>query len=95
MFTRCGISIFSNYNKNRKVIVLFLILFTSNLVYAGNTEKAIRAAARASYKQTNLDDKVKKLEKRYLSDEVRKYGGWTINISKIFIEKKVVYTWEF
>jgi len=62
---------------------------------AGNEQDAMKALAKATYKQTNLDDKVKVLEKKLLSKEVRIYGSWATTIVKIHLEKRVTYEWTF
>ncbi len=58
-------------------------------------QEALRKFTKASYKEMGLDEQVKQLEKRYLSKEVIFYGGWTAQISRVVIEKRIVYEWTF
>lgn len=77
------------------VVLTTAITFTPTTGSSSNVEDALKAVAKATYKQTGLNKMVKRLERKYISDEMRKYGGWAINIGKVFIERKVSYEWTF
>lgn len=71
------------------------ITITPHLDNTGEKKDAIKAVGKAVYKQHRIDKKLRQLEKRYLSDEVRFYGGVVINLGKIITEKKITYEWTF
>ena len=60
-----------------------------------NYKQALQAIGEATYKQTELDKKVKKLEKKYLNKDLKKYGGYTILITDIMINQRFQYEWKF
>jgi TolB-like protein len=64
-----------------------------------NEAAAFRAVAEATYKQTGAEVEVQKsvhiLEKRYLTDDERKYGGWVIIGVRLIEGQTVVWTWTF
>lgn len=62
---------------------------------ANDETKAWTALAKATYVETGLDKKVKKLEKKYIHEKIRIYGGWTAQMIKISKEKKISYEWTF
>lgn len=77
------------------------ILSTSLMVgYTPNQSSAdeglaLKALAKASYRQAKVDVQVKSLEKRYVDDEFKKLSGYALLISKVINEKKVSYEWRF
>lgn len=62
---------------------------------SGNEQDAYKAIAKAYYKQVNLDEKMKELEKKILSEELRKYGSWATTAIKIRLEQRITYEWTF
>jgi len=71
-----------------------LILFFSNICCASE-KQALTKALNAAYYQLELDDDVKRLEKKYIPEKVREYGGIVSILAKITIDKRITYTWEF
>lgn len=78
-------------------IILLTTSITVSRVPASsdNTEKALIAIGKASYKQFGVDKKVKKLEKEYVPKEIRKHGKWIAIGIKLVNEKKISYEWTF
>jgi len=63
---------------------------------AQNDEKtALIALGKATYIKSGLNVHVKNLEKRYISKEMREYGGWIAVIGKTIGEKKISIEWTF
>jgi hypothetical protein len=60
-----------------------------------NYKQAAQALSEALYKETGLDKKVKKLEKKYINKDLKKYGGYTILIADIVVNQRVQYEWKF
>lgn len=58
-------------------------------------EEAVRAIGKALYKELDLDEPVKRLEKKLITKEIRENGKWIVIISKIAIEKRISYEWTF
>jgi hypothetical protein len=51
------------------------ILLTPELA-SGDDTAAIKAFMKATYVQTGMNKQVKVLEKTYVNDDMRAYGGW-------------------
>ena len=60
-----------------------------------NEQDAYKSLAKAIYKECDIDDMVKRLEDKYLDEDVKKYGTILINVGKIAVEKKITYEWTF
>ncbi len=67
----------------------------SSVVNATEETEALKHVGKASYKYFQLDRYVRKMEKRHLSNDVRKYGGWVSTGIRIAVDKKITYTWSF
>lgn len=78
-----------------KHIVLILIFTLCNAAYAGEDEKALRKAGEAAVKHFKIDRMLKRFEKRYIHDDVRTYGGYTITVADIIIKQRITYEWTF
>lgn len=81
---------------------MFGILILSTAIGVGSTrgpasekEDALKALAKATYIQTGVNKQVKELEKEYVPEELRKYGGVLTGIAKAINEKKVSFEWTF
>ena len=68
---------------------------TGSRTPAGQEQDALKALAKATYIESGLDKDVKRFEKEFLPDEVRKYGGWVTTIIKIERERQITYEWTF
>lgn len=77
------------------VFVLSASIGVTQFADASEERDALRALAKATYKQTNLDDRVKLLEKKYISPEMKKYGGWASLIIRVATEKRISAEWTF
>lgn len=56
---------------------------------------APRYAAKALYKQMELDAIVSRIEKRYLDEDLLLYTGYVGLGIRIATEKRITYRWEF
>ncbi len=56
---------------------------------------ALRALGKATYKQANIDDVVKKYEKKNISEDIKKYGGYASIIVRLAVEKRISAEWTF
>ncbi|HEY8390183.1 MAG TPA: hypothetical protein VIL26_04440 [Clostridia bacterium] len=77
-----------------KVCLYLLLFFFCSFGYASE-KQAITKALTAAYYQLELDDEVKRLEKKYVPETVRKYGGVVSFLTRIAVDKRITYTWEF
>lgn len=73
----------------------FALIFLSMFTFASNEQKATKALAEATYRYTKLDKKVKYLEKRYLNEDLKEYGGYLAIITKLLEERKIICEWKF
>lgn len=78
-----------------RFLVLVLLLSISSSAFAGQDEKAIRKAAEAAAKHFELDKMAKKLEKKYINDDVRYYGGYAWIVADVVIQQRITYKWTF
>ena len=81
-------------------LILLLALGMGLLVHRANAdEKMILTIAEAACKQTGTEKNVKryvrKLEKRYVPDDLKPYASWTFTLTKAAVERKIVYKWTF
>lgn len=76
-------------------IISTAITVGADRVPSSNTQEAIKAVGKATYKQTGIDKRVKKLEKKYIPEQLREYGGWITMIIKVSSERKITYEWTF
>jgi hypothetical protein len=72
-----------------------LFIFSSGQAVADPYDDAVKQAARAYYKHTDLDDRIKDLEHRYTSPAVRKSGGIIVFIAKLVIDKRIDFKVKF
>lgn len=77
------------------LILSTAIILNNNVGDTGNEKAAIKALGKASYKYSKLDKEMKKLQERYLNEKVIYYGGWTTQIAKVVIEKRITFEWRF
>lgn len=63
--------------------------------YADPEREAIRAMGKALYKEADLDEFTKRLEKRYVPDFIKEYGLWPTLVVKIVTEGRISYEWRF
>ena len=59
------------------------------------SRNAVKALAKATYKELKIDDNIVRIEKRYVTKPMRKYGVWIVTIVKIQQEKRISYEWTF
>ena len=71
------------------------ITIQSSRLPAGEAVDAYRALAKATYLQTESDQIVKNLEKKYTPKYVKEYGPWIAGITKVAIEKQFSVEWTF
>lgn len=61
----------------------------------GSETQALRAFMKATYLQTGMDKSVKNIEKEYVTDSMRAYGGYVAVLAKVFTERKITYEFRF
>lgn len=76
-------------------LLFFIMLLFSHCVFASSERDALKALGKAAYKQTDLDDYARKMEKKYISKEMKDYTAWAILVIKTITEKKISYRWTF
>lgn len=79
---------------NNIVLATYLAIGSPNGVTMPD-DQAPRYAAKALYKHLEWDQHVNRLEKRYLSKDLKKYGGYVILVTRVATERRVSYTWRF
>lgn len=57
--------------------------------------QAARWLGKAVAKEYRLGDYAKRLEKRYVHKDVKKYGAYVAIPCKIIIDRRIVFRWEF
>lgn len=62
---------------------------------ASEQEDAYKALMKATYLETDMDQKAKQFEKRYLPKELKEYGGWITGVAKIAKDRKISFEWTF
>ena len=80
------------YSVNSLILSMFLSVNTQQGLPDRDAPKYV---AKAVYKELNLDEITKRLEKRYVGNDLRKYGGYAILVTRIVSENKISYNWEF
>lgn len=74
---------------------LFLSAAVSISPSSSSKKDALKVLGKAVYKSSHMDEKIKYYERRYLSDEARKYGGYVVTMARIIKDKRVSYEWTF
>lgn len=59
------------------------------------TQDALRALKKASYKEFKIDQYAKELERKYLPKIAKEYGGILAFTYKLTQEKRVSFEWRF
>lgn len=81
------------------LIVTMAISYQFTRQPTGNSEDALKAAAKATYIQTGAEKDVNKIEKRleekYVPQIVKDYGGWIAAIVKVGTEHQISFSWNF
>jgi hypothetical protein len=75
-----------------------LTIYTSapiDRVFLDPEKEAWRHLGKASYRQFNIDDYVKDIERRYVPRWVVRNAGTIMVFAKIIDEQKISYTWRF
>lgn len=70
----------------------------SNKIRRGTSseqEQAVAAVVRGLLGQPSVGRVIKRVEDKYVSEEVKKYGGAISATAKIITEKKITYKWSF
>lgn len=84
---------------NTLFLTIVISFESDRLPSSDDGERALRHAGRAvleiAREEYKFDDKLKKFEKRYLPEKLKKYGGWTILVIRITSERQIRYEWTF
>lgn len=76
-------------------LTAFVSVLPADQANANSDQEVVKYVGKALYKQLDVDDHIQRLEKRYLSKEIRKYGG-AIGVGvRILTEQKISYVWKF
>lgn len=78
-----------------KYIAIILVSIFCTVSNASTEEQAIQKAGEAVVKELGIDKKVKQLEKQYVPEFIKKYGGIAIAIVKIHEDQYIRFEWEF
>ena len=73
-------------------LLLATAITISSGIPSGDKGRATTAIAKATYKSSHLDDELRRWEKKNLSKEFRKWGGYLIVTGKAISERRL--TWE-
>lgn len=71
------------------------IILAPEIGNSGDASAGMKALAKATYKQSHMDKKMNELEKMYVNDDVKKYGGYSISVTKLMVERYISYEWRF
>lgn len=63
--------------------------------YDGSKDAAIRTLAMYNFKAYSLDKDFKKLQREYLPEEFKRYGGIAAAITSAVARKRVSFVWTF
>jgi predicted nucleic acid-binding Zn finger protein len=86
---------YSRYILRSAACACGLYLGTGQHVQADEYQIAVRKAAHAYYKYSDLDDYFRELERRHVPREVKKYGGTIAAVTTLVIEKRITMKWTF
>jgi len=75
-------------------LVLTGFLLTAPL-WGPQYQDAGRYGSRALYKHYKIDKGLRRLEKRWFSPDVRKYGGTIISLTRAIHERRISYEFTF
>lgn len=76
--------------------VCYLVCFAQSTSFpcqADEYEAAVKAAAKAYYKYSDLDERAKELERIYVPKELKKYSGAAAAIAGLYIDQRIVFKW--
>ena len=77
------------------VLSVSLAVAPVDTAYADPSGEAVKHIGKAFYKQFKVDNYLSRLERKYLSDDIRKYGSMIGITARMIAEKKITYTWRF
>ena len=64
-------------------------------VVADEYQTAIKKLGSAYYKYSDLDDRMKEIERQYLPSDLKKHAGTILFIVKLTTERQVTFKWSF
>lgn len=76
-------------------IIVTGIYYPSDRSLDSEEQDAMKALGKACYREFKLDKKLKEVEKKYIPEELKEYGGWTIMFGRIIIDKEIKFKWTF
>lgn len=77
------------------------IMLAAGIYYPGDKaldadrQDALKALSKVTAHEYELDKGIKRIEKRYIPQELKFYGGWTLFFGRLVVEKQVRYKWTF
>lgn len=71
-----------------------LVIFSASAKASAESE-ALKNLQRALIKQFKIDKMARKLEKKYIHEDVRFYGGHAWVVADVIIKQRVTYKWTF
>jgi hypothetical protein len=77
-----------------------LFLATLSVNAEGNSQaqeynRATKAVAEIYYHESGIDQQLKVYEKKYIPEDVRRLGGNVLVLTKIALEQRIIFKWEF
>jgi len=77
------------------ILVTAAMVTTAEAAVDPNEERAYKAIAEATYKQTGMEAFVQAYERKNVPEPVREVIGWGMTATKIITEKQITYKWGF
>lgn len=77
-----------------KFVIILLLTFCT-VAKADNEQRAFEKAGEAIVKELGIDKQLKHLERKYIPEIIRKYGGIALATGKAYNEQRIYLEWEF
>lgn len=62
---------------------------------SSDAKDAYKALTKATYIQTGADKQAKNLERKYVPQYIKEYGGWITGTVKVIADRKISFEWTF
>jgi hypothetical protein len=78
-----------------KLLVSAALLVTPGALAGDGYDKASKHVAKALWKEYRIDKALRRLEKKYISKDVRAVTGVVIPIGRAIYERRITFQWSF
>lgn len=78
-----------------RFFAIIIIIFLSFPVFADQKKEALKHAGLAYIKYTKIDKVLRRLEKKYISNDIKIVSTFVFKIGNIYQTKYISYTWSF